>query len=222
MIAVLALVRMTSNGGAARADEPAALYDLGSDFSVARNPNGPWQYGFSATTSLAPEGFVLSRDAAASGTIVFWHPAGGYYPYLASNPSRRTLADPTRSWALRPHEVALEASSVGQPAIVRFVAPRPGRYRVKARFAGIHFRLSSTDVHVLVNGLPVFDALVDGYGGDRAFHAIEGRSPRAAFVTTRRLAAGDVVTFAVGYGENGTHFNDTTGLRARISRSAVR
>jgi hypothetical protein len=217
MMALLAFVRVASDGGVAHADEPAALYDLGSEFSVARNPNGPWEYGFSTAPSLVPEQFVLSRDAQASGTIVFWHPAGGYYPYLASNPGRRTVADPTRSWALRPHEVALEASISGQPAIVRFVAPRPGRYRVKARFAGIHFRLSSTDVHVLVNGVPVFDALVEGYGGDRAFHAIEGRSPRAVFVGTRQLAASDVVSFAVGYGANQTHFNDTTGLRARIA-----
>ncbi len=222
MLVLLALLRMASGGEAAGADEPAAIYDLGSEFAVAQNPNGPWEYGFSAAASLAPDGFTLATVAEAGSAIGFWHPAGGYYPYLASNPTRRTLADPTRSWALRPHEVALEGSNTGQYAIVRFVAPRAGRYRVKARFAGLHFRLSSTDVHVLVNGRSVFDALVDGYGGDPAFHAIEGRSPRAGFVGTRRLAAGDVVDFAVGYGANRTHFNDTTGLRARVSRNAER
>lgn len=219
--ALLALVLVESDA-IAHAETRAAVYDVGADFSVARNPNGPWEYGSSTSTSLAPADFVLSRDATTSGQIAFWHPAGGYYPYLASNPRAHTLADPTGSWALRPREVALEASSTGQPSVVRFVAPRPGRYRVKARFAGIHFRLSSTDVHVLVKGVPVFDASIDGYGGDRAFHAIVGRSPRAVFVGTHDLAAGDVVTFAVGYGANGTHFNDTTGLRARISTVPTR
>jgi len=215
-IVLLALLAAVADGAPARDDEPAATYDLAADFSLVRNPNGPWEYGFSASTSLAPDRFTLASVADARGTIGFWHPAAAYYPYLASNPTRRTRADPTRSWALRPGEVALEASNTGQPAIVRFVVPRAGRYRVKARFAGIHFGLSSTDVHVLINGVPVFDALIDGYGGDRAFHAIEGRSPRATFVGTRRMAAGAVVTFAVGYGANGTHFNDTTGLRVRI------
>jgi hypothetical protein len=198
------------------AAEPAVIHDLGADFSLGRNPNGPWQYGFSASTSLALEQFTLARDVEMQGRIGFWHPADGYYPYLAWNPARRTLADPTHSWALRPREVALEASNTGQYAIVRFVAPVAGRYRVKARFAGIHFRRSTTDVHVRVNDTAVFDAIVEGYGGDRRFHPLEGPSARARFTGTHRLAAGDVVTIAVGYGPNATHFNDTTGLRVRI------
>jgi hypothetical protein len=87
---------------------------------------------------------------------------------------------------------------------------------VKARFAGIHVRLSSTDVHVLVNGTSVFDSIVEGYGGDPRFHAIEGASPRTRYAGAARLAAGDAITFAVGYGRNENHFNDTTGLFARI------
>jgi hypothetical protein len=218
---LLALV-VGETGAVAHAAEQAVAYDVGADFSVLHNPNGPWQYGFATSTSAAPADFVLARDVVRSGGLVFWHPAGAYYPYLASSLRRRTIADPTNSWALRPHEVALEASQDGLPAVVRFVAPRPGRYRIKARFAGIHFRLSSTDVHVLLNSLRLFDASIDGYGGDPAFHTIEGRSPAAVFVGTQDLAAGDVVAFAVGYGANHTHFNDTTGLRARISRRASR
>jgi hypothetical protein len=218
---LLALV-VGETGAVAYAGEPGGAYDVGTDFSVAQNPNGPWEYGFATSTSATPADFVLARDVVTSGGLVFWHPAGAYYPYLASSLRRRTIADPTNSWALRPHEVALEANQDGLPAVVRFVAPEPGRYRVKARFAGIHFRLSSTDVHVLLNSLRLFDASIDGYGGDPAFHAIVGRSPAAVFVGTHDLAAGDVVAFAVGYGPNHTHFNDTTGLRARISRTGSR
>ena len=99
--------------------------------------------------------------------------------------------------------------------------PVAGRYRVKARFAGIHFRRSTTDVHIRVNDTAVFDAIVEGYGGDRRFHPIDGPGARAQFTGTRRLAAGDVVTFAVGYGPNATHFNDTTGLRVRIVQKSA-
>ncbi len=80
----------------------------------------------------------------------------------------------------------------------------------------MHFRLSSTDVHVLTGGRALFDAVVEGYGGDPSFHPIEGSSPRAAWAGAVALDRGEVVTLAVGYGPNETHFNDTTALRARV------
>ena len=201
---------------------PAVLYDLARDFSLTTNPAGPWHFGFSATPSLAPDQFKRYRVADARKPIGFWHPAPednadeGYYPYAAWNAAKGSRADPTRSWVLRPGEVALEASNDGQYSIVRFVVPQAGRHRVQARFTGIHARLSSTDVHVLVNATSVFDGFVEGYGGDREFHPHQGRQPRATFSRALDLQAGDVVSFAVGYGRNRTHFNDTTGLRARV------
>jgi hypothetical protein len=220
--AALAAVGVVSVAGWATARAPRAIHDLAAEFSIDRNPNGPWEYGFSAGASLAPDQLRRFANADARGTIKFWHPAaadnagGDYYPYAAWNASKQARADPTASWAIRPGEIALEASNVGQYAIVRFVVPRRGRYRIKARFVGVHFRLSSTDVHVLVRATPVFDGVVDGYGGDPAFHAIEGAAPRAAWSGAVALERGDAVTFAVGYGPNRTHFNDTTALRARI------
>jgi hypothetical protein len=219
--AVLAVVQCLLWASLATA-RPRAIHDLAAEFSIARNPNGPWQYGFSIASTPGPEQFRLHGLPVARGVIGFWHPgpdndAGGdYYPYAAGNRSRQTRADPTRSWAIRPGEIALEASNVGQYAVVRFVAPRAGRYRIKVRFAGVHFRLSSTDVHVLAGATAVFDGVVEGYGGDPAFHAIEGPAPRAAWSGAVVLERDDVVTFAVGYGRNRTHFNDTTALRARV------
>lgn len=206
--------------GLATAAGPRAIHDLAAEFSVDRNPRGPWQYGFTTGSSLGPDAFQLFRRPEARG-FAFWHPraednGADYYPYAAANKSGEPRADPTRSWAIRPGEVALEASNVGQYAVIRFVAPRPGRYRIKARFAGVHFRLSSTDVHVLAGATSLFDAVVEGYGGDPTFHPIEGAAPRATWRGTVRLERGDVVSFAVGYGPNHTHFNDTTALRARV------
>ena len=208
--------------GTATAGPPRTPYNLARDFSLATNPAGPWHFGFSATSSLAPDQFRPYRVADPRTPIGFWRPAPddndgeGYYPYAAWNAAKGSRVDPTRSWALRAGEVALEASNVGQYSIVRFVAPRAGRHRVKARFTGIHARLSSTDVHVLVGSASVFDAFIEGYGGDREFHPRQGREPRAVFSRAFDLQAGDVVSFAVGYGRNRTHFNDTTGLRVRI------
>lgn len=106
----------------------------------------------------------------------------------------------------------MEASNSGQYSLIRFVAPAPGTYKVTARFEGIHFGLSSTDVHALHNATSLFDAEIQGYGGDPAFHEVEGISPTAAYSGQIDLKANDTVTFACGYGKNKTNFSDTTGL----------
>ena len=205
----------------------AAVFDLGADFSSIENPNGRWQYGYSATLSLATNEFRLMGLAATNYPISFWHPwstnnsGDGYYPYVACNPSTNTLTDPTSGWAARADEVAMEASSSGQYSMVRFVAAQAGVYRLEAAFAGIHFRLSSTDVHILINTTPIFAADIDGYGGDPAFHAIVGTQPSASYSGLLHLQAGDILTFAVGYGKDGTHYNDTTGLFVHLESPAA-
>jgi hypothetical protein len=110
----------------------------------------------------------------------------------------------------------MEASDSGQYSIVRFIAPSTGLYAIKAEFAGAHFGLSTTDVHVLHNVASLFAADIQGYGGDPAAHRIEGASPTASYSGRVPLKIRDAVSFAVGYGKNKTHFGDTTGLYARI------
>ena len=70
----------------------------------------------------------------------------------------------------------MEASNVGQYSVVRFVAPASGTYTISAKFAGVHFGLSTTDVHVLHNGSSLFAADIEGYGGDPAFHKLKPES----------------------------------------------
>jgi len=121
-----------------------------------------------------------------------------------------------KGWPARPGEVAMEASNTGQYSLVRFVAPVSGTYTVSAQFTGIHFGLSTTDVHVLHNATSLFDADIDGYGGDPTFHKIEGSSPTAAYTGQIDLKKGDTLTFAVGYGKDKTNSGDTTGLFAKV------
>jgi hypothetical protein len=194
-------------------------FDLGRDFSFTNNPSGPWRYGSTRTPTLAAADFQLDGFAVATTPVGFWHPAegaGGYYPYVAANVSAAASADPTSSWALRPGEISMEASADGRYAAVQFVAPAAGAYDVEADFEAVHFRLSTTDVHVLDGETSLLSAQLDGYGGDPAFHAVQGANPRASYHGTRTLQVGEVLTFAVGVGANGTYVNDTTGLMLRI------
>jgi hypothetical protein len=182
-----------------------------------------WQYGYSETTSLAPDQFRLDTNFEKVGLIGFWHPftnngpGPGYYPYVAYNTTHESQFGSQKGWAVRAGQIAMEASNTGQFSLVRFIAPQAGVYTIEAFFEGIHFGLSTTDVHILRNAESLFDAVIDGYGGDEHFHAVQGSSPKASFKKSIQLRAGDVITFAVGYGLNKTHYSDTTGLSAKIT-----
>jgi len=196
-------------------------FDL-SAHSARNNPDQVWQLGYSANNSLAPDQFRFDKQSEMVAPLVFWHPDAnhgpgpGYYPYVAFNPTKLTQLGSSNQWAVRAGEVAMEASNSVQYSLVRFVAPVTGAYKVSARFAGVHFRLSTTDVHVLYNGKSLFDADIEGYGGDPAFHKVEGSSPTAEYSGRVEMKANDTITFAVGYGKNKTNYCDTTGLFARV------
>ncbi len=74
----------------------------------------------------------------------------------------------------------------------------------------------TTDVHVLHNDTSLFNADIDGYGGDPAYHKVQGLRPSAQYSGQVAMKADETITFAVGYGKNKTHFGDTTGLFARV------
>jgi hypothetical protein len=216
--------------------DAAALreFDLGRDFSFSVNPNGPWRYGYTGGTTLRLESFLLDAFGMGpdDGGIGFWHPSdgggvyspisnpddggGGYYPYVACNPGTVTVIY-SASWAARSREIAMEASNAGQFSVVEFIAPETGQYRVQAHFEGIHFRLSSTDVHVLLGDTELWQSSIAGYGGDPAAHTILGMSPAADYTGTVAAQANDVISFAVGFGSDDTNYNDTTGLTVHIS-----
>ncbi len=202
--------------------QAATTFDMSADFSLQNNPNQVWQYGYSETNSLDPSLFRFDKSTGTLDQIGFWHPSvsdrpgPGYYPYIAHNSAKQTQRGSSNGWAVRAGEIAMEASNSGQYSLIRFVAPSAGVYNVTARFEGVHFGLSSTDVHVLHNAKSLFDADIEGYGGDPAFHEVKGASPTAAYSGQIDLKANDTITFACGYGKNKTNYSDTTGLFAQV------
>jgi hypothetical protein len=203
-------------------DNRPVTFDLSAAFSDQQTSDSVWQYGYSETSSLAPDQFRRDSYFDNMQPICFWHPltnnnrGPGYYPYVAYNRTDKSQIGSSNGWAARGHQVAMEASNSGQYSLVRFISPFAGTYEVSASFEGIHFGLSSTDVHVLHNSDHVFDADIQGYGGDPAFHRREGTHPTASYKGVVHLDTQDVITFAVGYGTNKTNYGDTTGLFVRI------
>lgn len=224
-LAAVILCAACASGGQAALPPVTEVFELATGCSPERNPNGVWQYGYTVGQALGPAAFRPDGFHGRRSDIGFWQPSdtpGGHFPYVVCNPAARTVLygerGTPRGWAVRAGQVAMEASKGGQYSVVRFTAPAAGRYRVTARFEAIHFGLSTTDVHVRHGDTSLFAADIDGYGGDPAFHPITGKTPTADYAGTVKLATGDTIDFAVGYGKNRTHYCDTTGLFARVER----
>jgi hypothetical protein len=185
------------------------------DLSFVKNPAGNWQIGYSLNDTITSEQFQFDTFVDTSYIIGLWHPASGqigYYPYIGQNRTKTTQVDRSNSWAAKAGEIVMEGSNIGQYSMLRFVVPFSGMYKIKAVFEGIHFRISSTDVHILLNTQSLFNDIIDGYGGDSLYHAISGLHPTAPYEAIIQLNKNDIITFAVGYGSNKNHYNDTTGL----------
>lgn len=106
----------------------------------------------------------------------------------------------------RPHELAAHPGSNGEYAVLRWTAPAAGEYVVSARFSS-GAESATTDVHVLQQGRALFDGLVN-LGGQGSDCSWEG---------TAKVAAGETIDFAVGYG-NGNYGGDTTAVVASLRK----
>jgi hypothetical protein len=86
--------------------------------------------------------------------------------------------------------------------VVRWTAPRSGRYDVFGEFFGTG--LTTIDAHVLQGATPLFDAAVDG-------------SDRAPYMLTVTLAKDESIDFEVGPGPGGNFDFDPTGFTALVA-----
>ncbi len=134
---------------------------------------------------------------------------GGSDPCVSHNPTAQERRMANICWP--PGCLAFHPGPQGQYAVVRFTAPEPGPYAISAVFTGIDRSPTTTDVHVLCDGQPVF----------RGWLNLKGQGNQASYSAKIVLAAGQPVDFVVGWG-NGTHVCDSTGLEARLVGPSAR
>jgi hypothetical protein len=183
--------------------QPAAqTYDVAADFSAGQNPNGPWSYGY--TITLGGELSLYTNTMSLSGLNFWLYDLGLSDPQVHYNPTSGTVDNSTQE--VKAGGFGLHPGPDGEYSVARFTAPATGEYYVAGSFFGEDTSGTSTDVHILTNGVSVFDGEVTGFG--------PGTGP--SFYIQVTLGAGEHVDFAVGYGTNGNFYNDSTGLSAQI------
>jgi hypothetical protein len=177
----------------------AGPFDASAQFDKNNNPSllGPWSYGYYGDSLGA--GFTLfDNHANANIWSLLSDPDG--LPQVAYNPNPSSVSDgPT---TVDPFELNLHSGQIGgasKYSVLRFTTPVSGAYTISSLFSGNSGAGTSTDIHVLTNGISIFDSSVIGFGS------------QVPFIRGVNLAAGDKVDVAVG--DNGNGFtSDSTGL----------
>ncbi|HNQ89141.1 MAG TPA: glycoside hydrolase family 2 TIM barrel-domain containing protein [Verrucomicrobiota bacterium] len=108
----------------------------------------------------------------------------------------------------QPGQIAFHPGRDGEYAVVRWTAPSAERVEVSAVYRSIA-EAATTDLHLLHNGKPLFDAAVN----------LAGRGPEAAFSATLEVKAGDTLDSVCGWG-NRNYGADTTALAMTVKSAS--
>jgi hypothetical protein len=172
-----------------------------TDFSTIFNPNGPYQYG---AESVLGGAFTLNGTQVTGAGYAGWSGPVSGFPLITANTSGSTFTTGTVTYST--DYINMHPASNNTYAVLRYVISAPNTYDIAGAFRGQDINGTSTDVHVLINGVSVFDSEVTGYLDPS----------KQAFALVQALNANDTVDFAVGFGTNGTYFYDSTGLQGSI------
>jgi hypothetical protein len=181
------------------------LYDAARDFSIVKNPNGVWSYGYKKT--LADTFTLFDEVSLRGGELGFWISSAHFFgnePSVAKN----FLDFPKKpctdcDYVLAPGQMVIHPGHSGEYCIVRWTCPASGFYDAAASFFGLG-SLSRVSVHVFADGEQISGALFTATGQSTNFS-------NEVFVPS-----GGVLDAAVGFSTD-DNFGDATGLQFWIS-----
>lgn len=170
--ALCVAVGMFVGGTVSAAASGRSGYNAVSQFSVARNPSGPWSY------LLDGEHFTHtgSRSAASPECPCWWN--GNQYAssaIIGANRGASTLHYETI--VLPAGYIDLDPESTGNVGL-RWTAPVTGTFTVSGRFVGVDVDEADHMVGVYHDGAPLYSESMSKYGQrapfDLTVHAVKG------------------------------------------------
>ena len=181
----------------------AQSYNAAGDFSTASNPNGAWSYGSSTglASAFIPSSIPTNGYGAPGVNGWLGTATGSGNPYVLHNGTAHNVTNANSVY--QPGQLVQQPGQQGQYSIVRWTAPFSAIFSINATFAGLSSLGDSADVHILLDGTPIFNSTVFGSPSPTSFSA------------SRSIIAGDRIDFAVGFG-NGDPNEDNTSLSATI------
>ena len=128
--------------------------------------------------------------------------AGDGSPLVLHNGTANPVSDANSNF--QPGQLALGPGFFLQYSVLRWTAPTSGTFSINATFSGLSFLGDTADVHILHDGVSIFDSNVTGSPSPTSYTGALG------------LASGDTIDFAVGVGSDGNYNEDLTALSASI------
>ncbi len=193
-----ALLALTARASA------ATVADFAADFSSSSNPASGWSYGLA--TGIGGSFTPLTAHTTYVGVVEAWNPTGTFWPTVALNTGSGTVAfGANDAIVLAAGQGLLHPGPTGAFADVRYTTAMSFSGLLNVTFAGIDLVGTTTDVHVLRNGVSLASGLVNGYG------------QTASYNLAVTLGAGDYLDFLVGWGSNRNYNDDSTGFRASLT-----
>ena len=200
---------------------PKSEFNACADFpSSVVNPNGVWSYGYKATldgTLLLFDGFNTPAVPGALGFASLQAlNASGWPGFVCKN----TASGSVSQWGwFEAGQLAFQGGTGNEKSTVRWTSPVDATVSIKVRFTGQDEAGTTTDVHVMKNGVSLFDNAINGFIGKAAngFTDGTGDSREQNFTGDVPVVKGDIIDFCVGYGDNGNTVSDMTGLDAIIT-----
>lgn len=178
------------------------VWSLGGNFSATNNPTGAWSYG--SATSLGGAFTVYPTPTSGSG-INSWTTTSSF-PSINYNPAATSVQVGTVLWPAS--SIIQHPGPGGEFAVARWTAPFNGTFALAAAFSSGDVFGATTNVFVLRNGTTLGGGNVNLTNG-------------FTFSLTSSLVSGDFIDFVVGFGTNGSYFNDSTVTVGTISALAV-
>jgi hypothetical protein len=218
---IIAALLLAADAGFAN---PVPLsFDVAEQFSVAANPNGLWSYGYEGTLGGNVTLFDVPVQNIMWGsppvTYNGWN-KWGVVPAAAGgdqglgaykNNTGATISLPN-ILEIPDQAFYLHPGANGDYAIARWTVPSAGNYAILGYFMGLD--QTSTDVHILVNNVSLYDNIIDGSDPFARGYRVEDD-----FSLAIHFNAGDSLDFAVGYGAGYDNPNipDSTYDSTRLS-----
>ena len=191
----------------------ATTFSLAGDFSPTANPNDPWSYGF---RPLGGAFTLYDHPFNDNGLDAWGHSVvqSLLAPSIAHNgtdhPITGSSVIPNVGVTWAPGQLTMHPGQQGQQSVARFTVPAAGDYQIDVTFSVADLPggggTTTTDVHVFKNSVSLFDGDVSGY---------VSANDSEHFSAIQTLAAGDIIEFAVGFG-NGNFYFDNTFVDATI------
>ncbi|MBI2843423.1 MAG: carboxypeptidase regulatory-like domain-containing protein, partial [Armatimonadetes bacterium] len=205
----------------------AQTWDLAKDFSVERNPSGVWTYGWMDKLGGSFKQYDLVWGAQEKVPVRAWCLVG---PDPFGRVAKNISAEPYENWGKYWESGTVDLmpprdQGKGAKSAVRWTAQRACTVEIGARFTGQSVSGTTADVHVVHNGVSIFDGVIDGFVG-RA-KGVEhvgalGKSYEQPFAALITVAQNDTIDFVVGAGEKWdgqprTFKYSSVGLVANVS-----